>query len=181
MKKFILALCLLFSDGYGDVYLTVNSTMPFTTVTLTNTGCSSGWVITCPGDLAIAGSDNTDTTCADIVVLSDLLSGDATPGGVWSEPVVSGGFDLVTTEFDPTLVGLGTYTFEYTVVGCDGSVDVAEFTVIVESSANAGADNDTIVCAGIVVLEDLLSGDAELGGVWTETTGSGAFDPITTE
>ncbi len=171
----------LCSDGYGDVYLTVNSTIPFTTVTLTNTGCSSGWVITCPGDLAIAGSDNTDTTCADIVVLSDLLSGDATPGGVWSEPVVSGGFDLVTTEFDPTLVGLGTYTFEYTVVGCDGSVDVAEFTVIVESSANAGADNDTIVCAGIVVLEDLLSGDAELGGVWTETTGSGAFDPITTE
>ncbi len=171
----------LCSDGYGDVYLTVNSTLPFTTVTLTNTGCSSGWVITCPGDVAIAGSDNTDTTCADIVVLSDLLSGDAAPGGVWSEPVVSGGFDVVTSEFDPTLVALGTYTFEYTVIGCDGAVDVAEFTVIVESSANAGADNDTVVCTGIVVLEDLLSGDAELGGVWTETTTSGAFDPVTTE
>lgn len=33
--------------GYGDVMVTVCSTIPFSTLTLTNTGCSSGWVINC--------------------------------------------------------------------------------------------------------------------------------------
>ncbi|MBI3133133.1 MAG: gliding motility-associated C-terminal domain-containing protein [Bacteroidetes bacterium] len=33
--------------GYGDVMVTVCSTIPFSSLTLTNTGCSSGWVINC--------------------------------------------------------------------------------------------------------------------------------------
>jgi gliding motility-associated-like protein len=33
--------------GYGDVMVTICSTIPFTQLTLLNTGCSSGWVINC--------------------------------------------------------------------------------------------------------------------------------------
>ncbi|MEX1003301.1 MAG: hypothetical protein WDZ35_14370, partial [Crocinitomicaceae bacterium] len=32
---------------YGDVMVTICSTIPFSTLTLTNTGCSSGWVVNC--------------------------------------------------------------------------------------------------------------------------------------
>jgi gliding motility-associated-like protein len=35
------------TTGYGDVMVTVCSTVPFTQLILTNTGCSSGWVINC--------------------------------------------------------------------------------------------------------------------------------------
>ena len=35
------------AGGYGDVMVTICSTIPFTQLTLLNTGCSSGWVINC--------------------------------------------------------------------------------------------------------------------------------------
>ncbi len=171
----------LCGGSYGDVFLTVESTLPFTTVTLVNTGCSSGWVIACPSTDANAGDDNTATVCGGIFVLEDLLSVDAEAGGTWTETTGSGAFDPLTTEFDAGTAGAGVYTFEYEVVGCGGIVDIATFTITVELDGTAGDDNATVVCTGIVTLSDLLSGDAEPGGTWTETTASGVFDPITTE
>lgn len=171
----------LCGGSYGDVFVTVESTLPFTTVTLLNTGCSSGWVIACPSTDANAGDDNAATVCGGIFVLEDLLSVDAELGGTWTETTGSGEFDPGTTEFDAGTAGVGVYTFEYEVIGCGGISDVAVFTITVEVDGTAGDDNATVVCAGIVVLEDLLSGDAALGGTWTETTGSGFFDPLTTE
>ena len=35
------------TGNYGDVMVTICSTIPFSTLTLTNTGCSSGWVVNC--------------------------------------------------------------------------------------------------------------------------------------
>lgn len=169
-------------DGsYGDVFLTVESTLPFTTVTLTNTGCSSGWVVACPGGDANAGNDSSTVVCSGIVVLSDLLSDDAEPGGTWTETSGSGFFDPGTTEFDAGMAGEGAYTFEYEVVGCAGEIDIAEFVVNVGPGGSAGEDNTAELCnsAGSTIdLNTLLVG-ADPGGDWAETTGSGSFDPVT--
>jgi len=172
----------LCGGSYGDVFLTVESTMPFTTVTLVNTGCSSGWVIACPGGDAEAGADDLTTElCLGTVTLSDLLSPDASPGGVWTETTGSGAFDPGTTIFDADVAGPGVYTFEYEVTDC-GATDIANFTITVLPAGTAGDDDlTTLVCNGIVALPTLLSPDAEPGGVWTETTGSGFFDPVTEE
>ena len=44
------------SGSYGTVQLTVCSDIPFTSVTLLNTGCTSGWVINCSDQSACIGS-----------------------------------------------------------------------------------------------------------------------------
>lgn len=166
---------------YGDVFLTVNSTLPFTTVTLTNTGCSSGWVIACPGGIADAGNDSSTVVCTGTVILSDLLSPGAESGGIWTETTGSGFFDPITTEFDAGLAGVGIYTFEYVVVGCEGATDTAVFTVSVGPGGSAGEDNTAEICnmpGETIDLNTLLVG-ADPGGVWAETSGSGSFNPIT--
>lgn len=169
-------------DGfYGDVFITVTSTLPFTTVTLTNTGCSSGWVIACPGGDAEAGDDASTLVCSGTILLSDLLSADAEPGGTWTELTGSGEFDPITSEFDAGMAGPGIYTFEYEVTGCGGLVDVATFTVEVGIGGSAGDDNTATMCNSpgeILDLNSLLVA-ADPGGTWEETSGSGAFDPVT--
>jgi len=165
------------------VYLEIESTLPFTEITLTNTGCSSGWVLVCTESSAVnAGADDlTTTVCGGSVVLEDLLSIDATVGGTWSETSGSGAFDEITTIFDADLAGTGTYTFEYSVDGCETS-DLAMFSVTVVAGAGAGTDSTISLCNNLgttVDLNTLLSGGADLGGTWTETTTSGSFDPLT--
>lgn len=171
----------LCGGSYGDVFVTVESTMPFTTVTLVNTGCSSGWVIACPGGVAEAGDDDlTTVVCTGIVDLNTLLSVDAEPGGVWTETSGSGAFDPITGEFDADVAGPGVYTFEYEVTGCGGT-DVANFTITVGLGGSAGEDNSASICNGAgetLDLNTLLVG-ADPGGVWAETSGSGAFNPVT--
>ena len=39
--------CVGGGGGYGDVMVTICSTIPFNSLTLLNTGCSSGWVVNC--------------------------------------------------------------------------------------------------------------------------------------
>lgn len=43
-------------QSYGNVLLTVCSDVPFTSVTLTNTGCTSGWVVNCASQASCVGS-----------------------------------------------------------------------------------------------------------------------------
>jgi gliding motility-associated-like protein len=171
-------------DGsYGDVFITVTSTLPFTTVTLTNTGCSSGWVIACPGGEAEAGDDASDLACAGTYIVSDLLSPDAEPGGTWTEITGSGEFNPLTTGFDVDDVDPGIYTFEYEVEGCGGDIDVAVFTIEVGEGGEAGEDNAVIACNSpgtTLDMNSLISG-GEPGGIWEETTTSGQFDPVTGE
>ena len=171
-------------DGsYGDVFITVTSTLPFTTVTLTNTGCSSGWVIACPGGDAEAGDDASDLACSGIYTVSDLLSPDAEDGGTWTETTGSGEFDPATSEFDTDAVPPGIYTFEYEVLGCGGETDVAVFTIEVGDGGNAGEDNTATLCNApgtLLDMNDLLVG-ADADGTWEETTTSGQFDPVSGE
>ncbi len=167
---------------FGDVIVSIESTLPFTTVTITNTGCSSGWVITCPDGGLIAGADDlTATSCGGIVLIEDLLSLDADAGGDWTETSGSGIFDPLTTEFDSDAVPPEVYTFEYAVLGCDGLEDIAQFALTVFESVSAGADNSMTICndsGAMIDLNTLLSG-ADSGGIWLEVTSSGGFDPLT--
>ena len=166
------------SGSYGDCFVTVTSTLPFTTVTLTNTGCLSGWVISCPGNIPVTGPDNSATLCGGTLDLNTLLVG-ADPGGTWSETTIpaSGQFNTGSGVFDGTALPAGTYTFEYSLTSC-GITETAEMTVDVGASGDAGANNSTTSCGGTLNLNSLLIG-ADPGGVWQETTSSGQFNPGT--
>ena len=165
---------------YGDVFITVTSTLPFTTVTVLNTGCSSGWVAACPGGIPNAGADDlVNPICSGTTDLDLLLSG-ADAGGVWAETTTSGQFNTGTGVFNVAGLTPGTYNFTYTVTNC-GSTDVANFSVQVGGGGVAGADNSANFCGGSIPtfnLNTLLSG-ADAGGTWVETTSSGQFNPTT--
>ncbi|MEO9532614.1 MAG: gliding motility-associated C-terminal domain-containing protein [Crocinitomicaceae bacterium] len=164
------------NGSFGDVFITVTSTLPFTTVTLLNTGCSSGWVISCPGDLPEAGPDSTTTLCGGTLDLNTMLVG-ADPGGTWVETTTSGQFNSGTGELDGNGLTPGAYLFEYTVSSC-GTNDVAVMTVNVGASGDAGADSTTTLCGGSIDLNTLLNG-ADPSGNWEEVTSSGQFTPGT--
>lgn len=176
-------LCTGTSNPYGDAFVTITSTLPFTQVTFTNTNGTSGWVINCPGSTPNAGSDSTYNNgvavCGGSINLNNLLSG-ADPGGTWAETTTSGQFNTGTGVFTPGGLAPGTYTFTYTVTGC-GSNDVANFSVVVGSNVNAGADSTSTLCntsGSTINLNTLLNG-ADPGGTWAETTTSGQFTPGT--
>jgi len=165
---------------YGDVFITVTSTLPFTTVTVLNTGCSSGWVAACAGGTPNAGADDlTNPICSGTTDLDLLLSG-ADLGGVWAETTTSGQFNTTTGVFNVAGLTPGTYNFTYSVTSC-GSTDVSNFSVQVGGGGNAGADDALTLCGGSVPslnLNTLLSG-ADAGGTWAETTSSGQFNTTT--
>ncbi|MBN4071468.1 gliding motility-associated C-terminal domain-containing protein, partial [Crocinitomix catalasitica] len=144
----------------------------------------------CPGDQSVfnvtveqevfAGPDNATSICnlaGSSVDLNTLLSG-ADPGGIWVETSASGAFTPATGILNTDGLAAGSYTFTYTLTAVLPCVDdVSNFTVSVEQEVNAGADNTTQACnydGTIVDLNTLLFG-ADAGGVWAETTSSGAF------
>src|SRR5690606_5943469 len=91
------------SSFVGTVAITVCSYIPFTSVTLTNSGCSSGWVINCASQIGCggggnAGSDSLTTMCSGVVDLDNLVTGDL--GGTWTETTSSGQFNTGTAIFD---------------------------------------------------------------------------------
>lgn len=170
--------------SYGDVFVTVMSDLPFTTVTLINTGCSSGWVIACPGGVANAGDDISTTLCSGILNLNTILAPGAEMGGTWVEISGSGGaFNPLTGDFDSDISGIGVFTFNYEVEGCGGVLDDANITVSVGEGGVAGLDNAASLCNSPgekINLNTLLSGEKP-GGTFKETTASGQFNAITGE
>lgn len=95
----------------------------------------------------------------------------------------SGGFNPVTTVFDPTGLPAGTYEFYYIALGgvlCDN--DTALYDVTVYNQGTAGDDNTATVCnePGFTVDINLLLSGHDPGGTFTEVTPTGgAFDPLT--
>jgi len=171
------------SAFYGDVSITICSTIPFTTVNTVNTGCSSGWVINCggcSGTLLDAGADDLSASiCGSTIDLNSLVTGD--PGGTWEEITTapSGQFNTGTGVFDGNGLSSGTYNFIYFFNDGCGSADTAFFNVAVGGSGNAGADNGATICntpGSTINLNSLLIG-ADAGGVWNETSSSGQFNP----
>ena len=170
----------------GSVQITVCSTIPFNSVTLTNTGCTSGWVINCAtqtgcggGGGGNAGNDDLSTVmCNGTVDLDGLVTGDA--GGVWEETTIpaSGAFNIGTGVFDADASGAGIFTFEYILAGgCSGG-DTAFFQVEVVPTADASWTVPAAPCANAadVDLNTLITGTA--GGVWSGTGVTGnMFNP----
>lgn len=123
------------SNPYGDAFVTITSTLPFTQVTFTNVSGTSGWVINCPGFVPDAGADNAvNPWCGGAIDMDTLLSG-AYPGGSWSETTSSGQFNTTTAVFNAGSVPSGTYNFMYIVTDC-GTADTANFSVTVSPSVS---------------------------------------------
>lgn len=115
------------NGDYGDVFITITSTAPFSTVTLVNSGCSSGWIIQCPGDISYAGADTLIKACEGEFILSDYLIG-ADAGGTWTEITSSGQFNSSTATLTTTGLAFNTFEFQYTATTC-GPIDQASIIV----------------------------------------------------
>ena len=156
------------SSTFGDIEVTVSSTVPFTTVTLTNSGCSSGWVIACPTNFSDAGPDINYTYCSGSVDLNSLLFG-ADPGGIWTETSGSGQISGSNSIFNTNLVADGTYSFNYEVSTCGGS----DASIININVLSLGNDSTITICEGdILDLNSILVG-ASNGGFWVDSSMTG--------
>ncbi|UKN02910.1 gliding motility-associated C-terminal domain-containing protein [Paracrocinitomix mangrovi] len=152
------------SGSYGNVLVTVCSTVPFSSLTLLNTGCTSGWVINC----ATAPCDPSwtpPTPCSDDapIDLSSTVTGDA--GGTWSGTGITG------TSFDPSV---GTQSITYT-APCG---DVSTQTITVTQAGNPAWTPPANVCQNDapIDLNTLITGD--IGGTWSGTGVTGnMFNP----
>jgi gliding motility-associated-like protein len=172
--------------SYGDVSVTICSTVPFTSVTLTNSGCTSGWVINCAtqtgcggGGGGNAGADDlTTVTCGGTTDLNSLVTGSA--GGTWEETTIpaSGAFNTGTGVFDANAAAVGIYTFDYIVSGGCAGGDTAQFQIEVSPLGDAAWTVPAPPCANDpdIDLNTLFTGTA--GGTWSGTGVTGSmFDP----
>ncbi len=123
-----------------------------------------------------AGDDNTTTVCEGSTVdLSTLLALNADAGGTYSDPGATGALtiDMVNT----TGRAGQTLNFIYTVGSAADPCgqDQTTLTVTVESSLEAGDDNSVTLCIGGIINLDTYLANADLGGTYTDTDGSGGL------
>jgi gliding motility-associated-like protein len=116
---------------------------------------------------ANAGSNGSVSFCTNESTRDLFLSLGGTPqaGGTWSPALASG-----TGVFNPSIDAAGVYTYTVNGVAPCG-VATATVTVSINKSPNAGvALNGVIVCTGQtdLILESLLDGTQDSGGVWTD-------------
>ncbi|HMQ75601.1 MAG TPA: gliding motility-associated C-terminal domain-containing protein [Flavobacteriales bacterium] len=108
--------------------------------------------------------------------LFEGLQGPYDSGGVWSDPGGTGA--LTDSLFDATVVGLGTYTFVYTVPGISPCPS-DQTTVTVEVSAGIDIGTGTIdtICgnASYDLFNSLPVGTVQTG-TWTDGSGTGQLN-----
>jgi gliding motility-associated-like protein len=100
--------------------------------------------------------------------------------GVWNDDDTTGA--LSGAIFNPTIVGVGTYHFTYTVTGNAPCANASStVTVVVHPSPIAGTDGVLTVCStdGSQDLFALLGSTAQTGGTWSPAlaSGTGVFNP----
>jgi gliding motility-associated-like protein len=102
------------------------------------------------------------------VNMFNALNGNPLPGGNWTNSTGQ----IVDGSYNPQTESPGTYHYYYPNVGC--SQQGAGFTVTLENTPNAGLDNTLSVCENVssINLNGLLSGTSDLGGNWTNTSGT---------
>ncbi len=105
------------------------------------------------------------------------LLADAVPGATYAW---TGPNSFTSTEQNPLITNAvvghsGNYTLTVTVNGCSSPASVV--AVQVGATPDAGADNSVSVCndGQSIDLADYLSSTADTGGVWADTSGSGAL------
>ncbi len=121
----------------------------------------------------IACSDNST------IDLNTGLDGTQDAGGQWIDTDGTGA--LTGNILDATSLAVGSYDFEYFIVGLSPCPDASTtITVTIEAPLNAGSDNVLDICTdeAIVDLFTLLGG-ADTGGTWSPalTSNTGVFDP----
>lgn len=129
-----------------------------------------------------AGVGSSDSVCVNsgMVDLTTLIAGND-PGGAWNDDNGTGA--LSGTMVDPSIAGVGSFTFSYGVSDTCGFSDSATVSLVVTPSGNAGADSTIMNCDfdGSFDLTPFL-GASDPGGVWSDDNSSGAltgsnFDP----
>jgi len=176
------------SGFYGTCGITICSTIPFTTVTLTNTGCSSGWVIDCATPIVCVDPVITPepdlTFCSGTNVPANAFV--STPAGAtfaWtnSNPSVglagsgTGGLPAFVATNGTTAPITATITVTPTSGACIGLDEV--FTITINPIATASANIDQTICeGGTVTLAGTIGGGAATS---TWSAPSGAFSDVT--
>ena len=124
-----------------------------------------------------AGDNDSETVCdGEFFDLINLLDVNADAGGVFSDPAGTGSLSgsVVNT------LGLGGQTLDFTYeVGLATDpcgTDQATLSLIIDPFLVAGDDNSITVCDGTMVdLNTLLDSNADLGGTFSDPSGSGTL------
>ena len=120
-------------------------------------------------------------TCSNIISV-DLFTGlnGTQAAGTWNDDDVTGA--LTNAIFNPSITGLGTFHFTYTVGGGTAPClfDTATVTVIVSLPPNAGTflgNQNLCAAVGTFDITTLLSGQ-QPNGTWTDSNGLQVTPPI---
>ncbi len=108
-----------------------------------------------PNPLALCSSDAP-------VQLASALSGNVSPGGVWTAP----NGQLSNGSFDPQASAPGNYTYSVTAIGCQPVSSTVP--VSIEQAVSAGEGTTSTVCESLspLNLQSLLTPNATFGGQW---------------
>lgn len=135
----------------------------------------------CAGEDAVITICNIPDVANQTINLFSLLNGTPTAGGVWTDPLQSGGLDTATGILNVWNIHIsGTYSFIYTVnniAACTDNtatitVTIGGYSGITSPNGSACSDNDS------VNLFQFFVGDPpnpHLNGVWTDNNNTGAL------
>ena len=124
-----------------------------------------------------AGDDGNLFVCSDqtLVPLAPGLAGNPTPGGNWLDDDNTGAMN--GGNFNPSVVGGGTYHFTYYLNSGTCATDSGTVTVDVTQAPDAGQNGVLSVCQYDTAVDLLanLGGTPQAGGLWTDDDGTGAL------
>lgn len=125
-----------------------------------------------------AGQGNTVQACVSqtAVDLFAALLGTPQAGGVWTD--VNGSGALTGSTFNPSIAGNGNWSFNYIVQGLPPcTTSTAVVTVQVGLGGSAGEGGAVTVCGNVTSFDlfTALGGSPQVGGTWSDPTGTGAL------
>jgi len=157
------------SGNYTYTVNSVNCSTDSATVIVSIIEEPNAGVVTSPLEVCVTNTS---------VDLNSALDG-SQDSGTWSDDDSTG--QLSGSIFNPSLAGIGTYHFTYTVTGASPCANATNTLVInVIQAPNAGTFTGIVsVCpsTGIVDLNSLLTGQ-DANGVWTDSANQVVTSPI---
>jgi gliding motility-associated-like protein len=167
---------------YGTCGVTVCSTVPFTQVILTNTGCSSGWVIDCA--TPVVSCTNPVITpepdlvyCAGNAVPANSFVSTGSPTFTWTNSNTSIGLAASGTGSVPAFTATNTtgapITATITVTATSGACTGTDvYTITVNPAATVNANIDQVVCAGGTINLAGSIGGGATSATWSAPSGT---------
>ena len=140
------------------------------TVSVTDDGCPYNSSFSVTYNITVSPNVATLQPLTDVCEDSPIISlNQGVPsGGVYS------GAGVVGNSFNPSIAGPGTHSITYAFtnnIGCTGT-DTKD--ILVEALPNAGMNGSSIVCSSAPPFDlfDILTGNPQSGGVWTDVFGN---------